>query len=130
MVIPPQDALVPLSSSNMDNDHPTTFGQVRNNMIQHFASSNEPMLGIGCSSPNQELGLHGASVARDLQECAEDELFCWFKCMPLADHDLTTTTCSERNLQLQCTNPRDQVVPDGKAVLVCSLADVMLVFGS
>eukprot|EP00804_Cyclotella_cryptica_P018499 CCRYP_004325-RB/>CCRYP_004325-RB protein AED:0.01 eAED:0.01 QI:137/1/1/1/1/1/2/1439/423 len=118
MILPPQDALVPSSGDA------TTFGQIRRDIIQHFANSDKSMVGIGCSSSQFEIGLHGvSSVSRSLQDghgidasmCAEDELFCWFRCMPLADHNLTTTTCAESNLQLQCANPRDQVVP-GKTI--------------
>ncbi|KAL7487092.1 hypothetical protein ACHAW6_012672 [Cyclotella cf. meneghiniana] len=116
MILPPQDAFVPSSGDS------TTFGQIRRDIIQHFATSVDFIVGIGCSSPELQLGLHGVpSISRNLQGhgidasmCAEDELFCWFRCMPLADHELTITTCSERNLQLQCANPRDQVVPDGQ----------------
>jgi len=102
MMLLPKDAFV---SSSDD----TTFGQIRQNVIQHFSTNNNSVLGIGCSSSQLQIGLHGISSSRDLQECAEDELFCWFKCMPLADYELTTTTCSERSLKLQCANPRDQV---------------------
>jgi hypothetical protein len=111
MILLTQNAFV----SSSKDDH-TTFDQIRSNIIDHFSTSNAPIVGIGCSSPEHALSLHGVSISRDLQEdseCAEDELYCWFRCMPLEDHGLTTTTCSERNLQLQCTNPRDQIVPDG-----------------
>ena len=104
MILPPQDAFV--SSSD---DH--TFGQIRARAINHFSTSSKSLPGIGCSSSEHELGLHGSSISRNLQECAEDELYCWFRCMPLVEHD--AHTCTERNLQLQCANPRDQVVPDG-----------------
>lgn len=108
MILPPQEAFISSGDS-------ATFGQIRSDIIEHFSSSNKPIIGIGCSTWQQELGLHGSSISRDLQECAEDEFYCWFRCQVLADHGLTPTTCTERNLMLQCANPRDQVVPDGKA---------------
>mmetsp|Transcript_448 Transcript_448/g.820 ORF Transcript_448/g.820 Transcript_448/m.820 type:complete len:485 (-) Transcript_448:22-1476(-) len=49
-------------------------------------------------------------------QCTENELFCWFRCMPLDFEDSQLThpsVCAERNLKLQCTSPRDEVVPNG-----------------
>ena len=43
--------------------------------------------------------------------CADDEMFCWFRCMALTEE---TATCGERNLGLQCVDPRYLVVEDGK----------------
>ncbi|KAL7470027.1 hypothetical protein ACHAXS_010275 [Conticribra weissflogii] len=60
----------------------------------------------------EEAAPHGVTP----DQCTENELFCWFRCMPLdvEDPELThPSVCAERNLKLQCTSPRDEVVPNG-----------------
>ncbi len=103
MVLPPKEA-----SSSVAGQ---TYGDARKQTIES-AQGGIPS-GLGCSSPHMESVLTGRNLA-GTDDCADDELFCWFRCMPLADQNLTVTTCAEQNLQLQCASPRDQVVPDGK----------------
>ena len=108
MVLPPKDASIP--------DLGSTFGEARKFVVDSTTAGEIIPLGIGCSSPNMKVVINSAR-SRSLEEtqCAEDELFCWFRCQRLIDFGLTTETCSERNLQLKCANPRGQVLPDGKA---------------
>ncbi|KAL9180129.1 hypothetical protein ACHAXT_008099 [Thalassiosira profunda] len=107
MVLPPNDALLPGTD--------TTFGQVRQSLVDSSSKGDGIPLGIGCSSPSSKAAvqtsrnLHGPDV--DDNGCAADELFCWFRCMELALHD--ATTCSERNLGVQCMNPRGQILEAG-----------------
>eukprot|EP00585_Thalassiosira_rotula_P012196 CAMPEP_0196141868 /NCGR_PEP_ID=MMETSP0910-20130528/10682_1 /TAXON_ID=49265 /ORGANISM="Thalassiosira rotula, Strain GSO102" /LENGTH=734 /DNA_ID=CAMNT_0041403097 /DNA_START=133 /DNA_END=2337 /DNA_ORIENTATION=+ len=108
MVLPPMDAFIPSMGS--------TFGETRQVLVDSSPTGDMP-LGVGCSSPNMKAFI---DTSRNLDgeeeepKCPDDELFCWFRCMALADHGIQTpTTCAERNLGLQCANPRLQVIPDG-----------------
>jgi len=101
MVLPPTDAVHP--------EHKLTFGYLRHRMIEESLSGDsnqKEMLGIGCS---------GHSVARQMEEnvCAEGTTYCWHRCMEHADYNISTDICRERNLQLQCINPREQVYISG-----------------
>ena len=107
MVLPPKDAYSPSTD--------TTYGHVRQ-LFMDTPREDIPS-GLGCSSIAMK-AIEGGSRSLDGSEepvlCADDELYCWFRCMPLAEQNLTADSCAEQNLQLQCANPRDQVVPDGK----------------
>ena len=106
MVLAPNDAYLPSSD--------LTFGEARRFLVK--SSGDDIPLGLGCSSPNTRTvvetsrKLEGPSAT---SSCAEDEFFCWFRCQNLSEFELTPTSCSERNLKMQCVNPRGQVVPDG-----------------
>ncbi|KAL3811996.1 hypothetical protein ACHAXA_009614 [Cyclostephanos tholiformis] len=113
MVLAPNDAYFPSVTGVADS----TFGEVRQFIIESSTNGDIPM-GIGCSTPNMKAVI---TTARSLEEgneeataCTEDELFCWFRCMALADYNLTFDSCIERNLQVQCMNPRGQVLENGE----------------
>jgi len=108
MVLAPNDAYLPSSSES-------TFGEVRQ-FFMDSSSNGEISVGIGCSSPNMQAVI---ATARNLEahegaNCTQDELFCWFSCQALADYGLTVDSCTERGLQVQCMNPRGQVLKDGE----------------
>lgn len=108
MVLAPNDAYFPGVAES-------TFGEVRRFSMDSSLNGDIPV-GIGCSSPNMKAVI---TTTRSLEshegvKCAEDELFCWWRCMALADHDLSFDSCTERNLQVQCMNPRGQVLKDGE----------------
>jgi hypothetical protein len=107
MILPPKDAYSPTMG--------TSYGDVRQLFID-TPQADIPS-GLGCSSIDMK-AIDGGSRFLDGDEvtvgCADDELYCWFRCMPLADSGLTQNTCAEQNLDLQCASPRDQVVLDGK----------------
>ena len=121
MVLPPKDAYVP----GMDS----TFGEARQFLVDSTQGGGSIPLGIGCSSPTSKAVTQTSrhlSGPEDEVVCAEDELFCWFRCMKLGDYGVTegarrttegasiTEHCSQRNLGLQCVNIRGQVLEDGK----------------
>ncbi len=111
MVLAPNDAYLPSVTGVVDS----TFGEVRQFIVDSSTNGDTPA-GIGCSTPNMKAVI---TTARSLESeedvaCAEDELFCWFRCMPLAEHNLTFDSCTERNLQVQCMNPRGQVLENGE----------------
>lgn len=100
MVLPPPDALA-------DEDTGTTFGDLRAALIGASLEGleHEQARGVGCS---------GHQVPRDLSAttCEEDELYCWHRCIPLAEEGLTPQSCADQGLDLVCTNPRG-LVSDG-----------------
>ena len=110
MVLPPNDAYLPEAPT-------TTFGQIRQALVEPSSKGESIPIGIGCSSNSKAVinlsrslssdGGHGV----DANLCADDEMFCWFRCMALTEE---TATCGERNLGLQCVDPRGLVVEDGK----------------
>jgi len=111
MVLPPSGAVHP--------EHGKTFGQMRKLMIEASTYNKENAnlrsqveegsLSIGCSSTSDS--------ARLLEEeevvCESGSIYCWHRCMPHADHNVTTEICASRNLNLQCINPRNQVYVEG-----------------
>ena len=116
MVLPPNDAYSPLMPDY-------TFGQLRQSLVDSSTNGGDALpLGIGCSSPTLQTVI-AATSRRSLSEeahgsstttCAQDELFCWFGCMALSDYNLTSAeSCTERNLSLECMNPRGQVHENG-----------------
>jgi len=98
MILPPQDAY----SATTDE----TFGDVRKLLVS--TPDSEIPHGVGCSSVDMRARNAASDTSGDNGACGEGELYCWVRCMPLADQGLTATTCSDQNLQLQCVNPRDQ----------------------
>jgi hypothetical protein len=108
MILAPNNAYLP---SLLES----TFGKVRQFFMDSSSNENIP-IGIGCSSPNMQVVI---ATARSLESqggsnCTQDELFCWFQCMALANQSLTIDSCTKRNLQVQCMNPRGQVLKNGK----------------
>jgi len=86
-----------------------TFGQLRQQMIEASIGAsleNKEILGLACS---------GDGVARQLEEttCEAGTTFCWHRCMPHIDFGISLEICEERNLQLKCINPREQVAESG-----------------
>ena len=117
MVLPPSDARIP----NFDS----TFGEVRQSFIKSSSNGDDIPKGIGCSSPNMKAvintfrALEGPDSEAEEEaaaagpKCAEDELFCWFRCQKIEDYGFTADSCAERNLSVQCMNPRGQVLENG-----------------
>ena len=109
MILPPKDAFSPIAGQ--------TYGSVR----QLFIDSPQEDIpsSLGCSSRDMKAVFGGSRNLSDDghndDPCGgDDELYCWFRCMALADFDMTADTCSSQNLETKCVNPRGQVVPDGK----------------
>jgi hypothetical protein len=104
MVLPPKVAF-----SDRDGK---THGQVRSLISDTDIAPG----GIGCSSYSPDVNNSNprslSGGGGDTAACEEGEMFCWFRCMNLVEHN--AHTCADRNLQTKCINPRDQVVPDGK----------------
>ena len=114
MVLPPNDAYSPALPNY-------TFGKLRQSLVHSASHGEDVPLGIGCSSPTQQAVI-AATSRRSLSEeghdeaitCAQDELFCWFGCMSLPEYNISSVySCAERNLSLECMNPRGQVHENG-----------------
>mmetsp|Transcript_6265 Transcript_6265/g.9717 ORF Transcript_6265/g.9717 Transcript_6265/m.9717 type:complete len:724 (+) Transcript_6265:114-2285(+) len=115
MVLAPNDAYLPEAAS-------TTFGQLRQVFVESSSKGESIPMGIGCSSNSkmvintsrfladeehdEDEGGHGVSE----NQCADDSMFCWYRCMALTEE---TATCAERRLGLQCVDPRGLVVEGG-----------------
>ena len=105
MVLPPSGAVHP--------KHGKTFGELRRLMIEASLSGDDKdkhaheHLSLGCSS--------SSAAARQLEEttCEAGTTFCWHRCMAHSDFGINEEVCTERRLNLQCVNPRDQVYIEG-----------------
>ncbi|KAL7541117.1 hypothetical protein ACHAXR_010646 [Thalassiosira sp. AJA248-18] len=112
MALPPNDAYYP----SMDS----TFGEARQFLVDSSSKGDGVPMGIGCSSPNMKAVIQTSrhlDGPEDELVCAEDELFCWYRCMKLDDpysHGMPATSCEERKLGLQCVGARGEVIHDGK----------------
>mmetsp|Transcript_248 Transcript_248/g.753 ORF Transcript_248/g.753 Transcript_248/m.753 type:complete len:761 (+) Transcript_248:114-2396(+) len=89
MVLPPLDAVSPLHGA-------MTFGEVRD----ATRDGDEAAAGVGCARN---------LAARELAEnqCEEDALFCWFRCMDLTNHFAETVSqeiCEAQGMRLECTD--------------------------
>jgi hypothetical protein len=109
MILPPKDAFSPIAGQ--------TYGSVRQLFID--SPQEDIPTSLGCSSPGMKAVFGGSRNLSDDghndNPCGgDDELYCWFRCMALADFNMTADTCSSQNLETKCVNPRGQVVPDGK----------------
>jgi len=123
-----------LSPADLDGDRQALIERVRNGGAAK---------GVGCSGPDMTAIIN---TARELQEgndghdysgngCAEDEMYCWFRCQKLSDFGFAEGLTPEnaclvseskklRFLEgnesdagvatLKCANPRMQVHPTGK----------------
>mmetsp|Transcript_48457 Transcript_48457/g.73207 ORF Transcript_48457/g.73207 Transcript_48457/m.73207 type:complete len:659 (-) Transcript_48457:105-2081(-) len=101
MVLPPTDAVHP--------EHGDTFGNIRNLMIDAAGKGEQTeKLGLGCSS---------SQTARNLEEisCQANSIYCWSRCMSILEEGIPHENyCQEeRNLRLDCVNPRNQTYTGG-----------------
>lgn len=103
MVLPPSGAVHP--------EHGQTFGQMRKLMIEASTSNDlvEESLSLGCSSASDSARM----LAEEEVICEAGTTYCWHRCMPHMDYNITTDICASRNLRLQCVNPREQVYLEG-----------------
>jgi len=101
MVLPPNDALVAAETTQTT----LTYGEIRRRLVE-TPDAYVPA-GLGCSSPTMR-ALQHADNHDDPSACDKGSLFCWARCMELADYELTEEMCAEQNLDLKCINPRGQ----------------------
>jgi len=106
MVLPPKDALVAAESTQTT----LTYGDIRRRLVE-TPDAYIPA-GMGCSSPTMRALQHG--VHDEPGACEKGTLFCWARCMELADYNITEEMCEEQNLGLKCINPRGQLSTGGK----------------
>lgn len=89
-----------------------THGQIRSLVNKRDDNSDQNLnigQGLGCSSPDHMRLLSGADGHSSDISCQDGEaIYCWFRCMSLVDQNVSRATCKERNLNVQCVNPRDQ----------------------
>jgi hypothetical protein len=91
MVLPPQDALY--------NDD-VTYGEIRQAAATSTVSSH---VTVGCPDHFRQL-----EVAAD--SCAENEIWCWMRCMPYTD-EANPDACALKDMGFNCTSMRDQIWP-------------------
>jgi hypothetical protein len=101
MVLPPTDALVAAESTQTT----LTYGDVRRRLVE-TPDAYIPA-GLGCSSPTMR-ALQHSSNHDEPTACEKGTLFCWARCMELADYDITEEMCAEQDLAVKCINPRGQ----------------------
>eukprot|EP00977_Amphora_coffeiformis_P019340 scaffold7168_cov182-Amphora_coffeaeformis.AAC.9 len=107
MVLPPADALVPMSPQHQDNDEEMTYGELRQAMLEAHNSNDQDSkaaAAIGCSSPTMQ--------ARHLEtvDCDPDlQFFCWHRCFNLTDGYENATECEAQGLDLACINDQRQL---------------------
>merc|ERR1712183_252646 len=111
-VLPPNDALVVLDTTDEENAVQTTltYGDVRRRLVETHSSSKEESFlpaGLGCSSPTMR-ALAAGGLHDEPSTYEKGSLFCWARCMELADYNITEEMCEEQNLDLKCINPRGQ----------------------
>ena len=122
MVLAPDNAYFPssLAISDSDTTSTATYGSIRQSLMNRKSvEKNGAVPRIGCSSPNMKAVIttssRGLQHGDDDTACAENELFCWFRCMPFADYDVELCFSTERTLAVKCMNPRGQVLEGGMA---------------
>lgn len=95
-----------------------THGEIRSLANKRGAKSEETdkvHQGIGCSSPDTMRLLSGGDDSGTDITCQDDEsIYCWARCMSLLDQKISKAKCAEKNLQVQCINPRNQFAPGKK----------------
>jgi len=101
MVLPPKDALVAAESTQTT----LTYGDIRRRLVEN-PDVHIPA-GLGCSSPTMRALQHSGNHDEP-SACEKGSLFCWARCMELADYDISEEICQEQNLELKCINPRGQ----------------------
>lgn len=97
MVLPPRDALSPLHGGA------ATFGEVRDRL--RLGGAGDLAGVVGCSGGAE------TTVRRELAstaQCAGDELYCWYRCMPLVNHDgeaVSEAICADQGYaRVNCTD--------------------------
>ena len=106
MILPPKDALVAAETTQST----LTYGDVRRRLVE-TPDAYIPA-GLGCSSPTMR-ALQQSDNHDEPGGCEKGTLFCWARCMELADYEITEEMCEEQNLGLQCINPRGQFQTGG-----------------
>mmetsp|Transcript_24394 Transcript_24394/g.36414 ORF Transcript_24394/g.36414 Transcript_24394/m.36414 type:complete len:125 (-) Transcript_24394:205-579(-) len=101
MILPPTDEVHP--------EHGGTFSNICNLMINVAGNSKHTeKLGICCSS---------SQLACNVDEivCQTNSIYCWSRCMSILDEGIPNEDCCqvERNLRLECVNPRNQTYKGG-----------------
>ncbi len=66
------------------------------------SAEREEALAIGCTGSMSSRQLQGST-------CDSGSLYCWNRCMSLAEFGLDSQSCSSRNLQTQCINTFNQM---------------------
>ena len=96
MILPPPGAF--------SAEHAMTYGEIRSRLLS--SSSSSAPRGIGCSSTFME--------PRQLENvtCAPNSTFCWMRCMPWSEYGISKEICDDKQLPIQCVNPRDQLQSD------------------
>jgi hypothetical protein len=95
MVLPPANAISPKHSE-------TTFGDIRNLLIENVRSGNDEVLSLGCSLPHQR------ALQAEEESCIADQLWCWHRCQNLTDV-VSEDACTAVNLDLACINSERQL---------------------
>jgi len=111
MVLPPNDALVAMddddAASTVVVQTTFTYGDIRRRLVD-TPDAYIPA-GLGCSSSTMRALQHGSSTPHEEESaCDQGSLFCWARCMDLAEYEVTEEMCAEQNLGLKCINPRGQ----------------------
>jgi len=101
MVLPPKDAVVATTGSQTT----LTYGDIRRRLGE-TPDAYIPA-GLGCSSPTMR-ALQHSNTPGESNACEKGSLFCWARCMTLADYEISEEICAEQNLELKCINPRGQ----------------------
>jgi hypothetical protein len=152
MVLPPATALI-TTTHQLQGDQKTTFGDIRNGLVQMHPDA----FALGCShgvatavsgtsssvSPRRVLAEDGnktnsttesdPSISSNLEEenCpADDQVYCWHRCMNLTEYALTHETCEAQGQLVSCLNPRGELSDGdkhGDFFLACAAADTPLV---
>jgi hypothetical protein len=149
MVLPPATALI-TTTHQLQGDQKTTFGDIRNGLVQMHPDA----FALGCSqgvatavsgtssssvSPRRVLAEDGQtnhsatesdpSVSSNLEELncpADDQVYCWHRCMNLTEYALTHEMCKKQDQLVSCLNPRGELSDGdmhGDFFLACADAD-------
>ena len=87
-----------------------TFGALRQLMMDD--DERETIMSLGCSSNLKARHLADAeAVLAGNDSCGADASYCWHRCMPHADYNVSTSICAERQLRLACANEQGQKWP-------------------
>ena len=96
-------------SAAIHQEHGTTYGQVRQLLVDETRSGRESAerMGLGCSGDK-------IAVGRELQTCAAGTIYCWNRCMNATEDrgvffGISEDICQAQGLQLQCTDILDRV---------------------
>lgn len=98
MVLPPPSCVHPRATTS--SGHKTTFGAIREGMIQDAAITTSQFTGLGCSSSTMR-------VSRELQDQCDPatSVYCWHRCMNYTDFEgVSVDGCAEQGLDVACAN--------------------------